>query len=123
MALASPAGKRRVLVVEDEVIVAMLIEDMLVDLGYDVVALSTRLDEALTFARTMPIDLAVLDVNLNGEMSFPVADALRARGIPFVFATGYGPRVLGAPYAGTPTLQKPFQIGELRRTLELVAPA
>ena len=118
MALPPTAGRRRVLVVEDEVIVAMLIEDMLGDLGYDVVALSTHLDEALTFARTMPIDVAVLDVNLNGEMSFPVADVLRARGIPFVFATGYGPRVLGAPYVGTPTLQKPFQIGELQRMLE-----
>lgn len=112
------SGKRRVLVVEDEVIVAMLIEDMLVDLGYDVVALTTHLDEALTFARTMPLDLAVLDVNLNGTMSFPVADALRVRGIPFVFATGYGPRVLEAPYADAPTLQKPFQIVELQRTLE-----
>ena len=114
--------KRRVLVVEDEVIVGMLLEDMLVDLGYDVVALTTRLDEAITFARTMPIDVAVLDVNLNGQMSFPVADALQARGIPFIFATGYGPRVLAAPYAGTPTVQKPFRIAELQRTLEEAAP-
>jgi CheY-like chemotaxis protein len=113
---------KRIMVVEDEVIVAMLIEDMLVDLGYDVVALTTHLEEALTYARTMPLDLAVLDINLNGTMSFPVADVLRERGIPFVFATGYGTRVLQAPYTGTPTLQKPFQLTELQRTLALTEP-
>ena len=113
-----PAIKRRVLVVEDEVIVAMLIEDMLVDLGYTVAALTTHLDEALTLARTMPLDLAVLDVNLNGQMSYPVADALRSRGVPFVFATGYGAKILPASYSGATTLQKPFQITDLQRALQ-----
>ena len=115
------AAKRRVLVVEDEVIVAMLIEDMLNDLGYQVVALTTHLGEALTLARTMPVDLAVLDVNLNGELSYPVADALKARGVPFVFATGYGPKILPSPYTSVPTLQKPFQITDLQRALEVVS--
>lgn len=114
------AAQRRVLVVEDEVIVAMLIEDMLNDLGYQVVALTTHLDEALTFARTMPVDLAVLDVNLNGQQSYPVADALHARGVPFVFATGYGSKILPSPYASVPTLQKPFQITDLQRVLDMV---
>ena len=117
MAQSAPR-KPRVMVVEDEVIVAMLIEDMLVDLGYDVVALSTHLDEALTFARTMPLDVAVLDVNLNGRESFPVADALRARGVPFVFATGYGPKILGPAYADVPTVQKPFQLADLQQILD-----
>ena len=115
--------KRRVLVVEDEVIVGMLAEDMLTELGYEVAALSTHLDEAVEFARTLPLDFAVLDVNLNGRMSYPVADTLRLRGVPFIFATGYGPKILVPPYAGTPTLQKPFQIGDLRQMLERMAAA
>ncbi len=86
-------------------------------------ALSTHLDEAVEFARTLPLDFAVLDVNLNGRMSYPVADTLRLRGVPFIFATGYGPKILVPPYAGTPTLQKPFQIGDLRQMLERMAAA
>lgn len=116
--MIGPGRKRRVLVVEDEVIVAMLIEDMLVGLGHDVVAISTHLDEALHLARTSDADFAVLDINLNGQQSFPVADALRARGIPFVFATGYGEKVLRPPYRGTTMLQKPFQVREMRQAIE-----
>ncbi len=112
-------AKLRVLVVEDEVIVAMLVEDMLNELGYEVAALSTHLDEAVDFARSKDIDFAVLDLNLNGRQSYPVADALRARGVPFIFATGYGAKILTPHYAGTPILQKPFHIDELRRTLDL----
>ena len=114
---------RRVLLVEDEVMVGMLFEDMLTELGYEVTALSTRLDEAVVFARTLAVDLAVLDVNLNGRMSYPVADALRARGVPFIFATGYGPKILVPPYVGTPTLQKPFYLVDLQRVLERLVPA
>ena len=112
--------KRRVLVVEDEVIVGMLIEDMLNELGYDVAALSTHLNDAVERARTLELDIAVLDVNLNGKMSYPVADMLMNRGIPFIFATGYGAKILLQPYAGTPTLQKPFKIGDLQQTIESV---
>lgn len=114
----SQFGRRRVLVVEDEVIVRMLVEDMLKDLGYEVAAVSGRLAQAVDFARTTDIDLAVLDLNLNGHMSYPVADALRVRGVPFIFATGYGAKMLTPPYAATPTLQKPFHIDELRRVLD-----
>ena len=109
--------RRRVLVVEDEVIIGMLIEDMLQELGYEVAALSTHLDQAVNLARTADIDFAVLDLNLNGHMSYPVADALRARGVPHIFATGYGAKILVPPYTGTPTLQKPFHLAELRRIL------
>ena len=108
---------RRVLVVEDEVIVGMLVEDMLNELGCEVVALSTHLDQAVELARVLDIDFAVLDLNLNGRLSYPVADALRLRGVPFIFATGYGAKILVPPYAGTPTLQKPFHLDDLRRTL------
>jgi CheY-like chemotaxis protein len=109
---------RRVLVVEDEVLVGMLIEEMLLELGYELAALSTHLEEALSIARTALFDFAVLDINLNGKQSFPVADAIRERGLPFLFATGYGSRILTAPYKDVPILQKPFSLEELRRTLE-----
>jgi hypothetical protein len=59
----------------------------------------------------------VLDLNLNGRLSYPVADALRERGVPYIFATGYGTKILVPPYAGTPTLQKPFHLNDLRRIL------
>lgn len=111
-------SRRRVLVVEDEVIVGMLIEDMLAQLGFEVVAISTRLDDALRLARTLDIDCAVLDINIDGQLSFPVADVLRRRGVPFLFATGYGAKIVEAPFGGTPTLQKPFQIADLQRLLE-----
>ena len=108
---------RRVLVVEDEVIVGMLVEDMLQELGYEVVALSTHLDQAIELASSSDIDFAMLDLNLNGQLSYAVADVLRLRGLPFIFATGYGAKFLVAPYAGTPTLQKPFHLDDLRRIL------
>ena len=110
---------RRVLVVEDEVIVGMLLEDMLGELGCEVAAMSTRLEEALQLARTLDIDLAILDVNLRGTQSFPVAEVLAARGVPFLFATRYGATILIPPYSGTPTLQKPFQLEDLRQILAL----
>lgn len=91
---------------------------MLQELCYELVALSTHLEEALSLARTASFDFAVLDINLNGKQSFPVADVIRARGLPFVFATGYGSRILGEPYKDTPILQKPFSLEDLRGTLE-----
>jgi CheY-like chemotaxis protein len=115
--LSGPA-KRRVLVVEDEVLVAMLVEDMLGELGHEVAALSTHLDEAVRLAASGAFDFAVLDINLNGERSFPVADVLIERGLPFIFATGYGAKVLPPHLAGTPVLQKPFSLDELRHVLD-----
>jgi CheY-like chemotaxis protein len=109
--------RRRVLVIEDEVIVGMLLEDMLDELGCEVAAVSTHIEEALQLARTLDIDLAILDVNLGGKQSFPVADVLKNRGVPFMFATGYGAQILKPPYSGTPTLQKPFQFDDLQRML------
>ncbi|MCW5733253.1 MAG: response regulator [Enhydrobacter sp.] len=109
---------RRVLVVEDEVLVGMMIEEMLQDLGYELVALATHLDQALALARSESFDFALLDINLNGKQSFPVADVIRERGLPFLFATGYGDRILDAHYTGAPLLQKPFSLEELRRALK-----
>jgi CheY-like chemotaxis protein len=108
-----------VLVIEDEVIVGMLLEDMLDELGCEVAAISTHIEEALQLAHTLDIDLAILDINLGGKQSFPVADVLSSRGVPFMFATGYGAHILKPPYSGTPTLQKPFQLDDLQRMLSL----
>ena len=87
----------RVLLVEDESLVAMVAEDTLLDLGCEVV-LAMRLDAALSLAREADVQLGVLDVNLGEGRSYPVADILRARGIPFLFATGYSVAGLDPPY-------------------------
>src|ERR687887_2418118 len=88
---AAPAPpSKRVLVVEDELMIRMLLEDMLGELGYTVAAEAGRIEEALQAAKTADFDIAILDVNLEGEAVLPGADVLAARGPPFVFATGYG---------------------------------
>lgn len=107
----------RVLVVEDEMMVSMLIEDMLTDLGCTVIGPASRLDEALELTEAGGIDCAVLDVNLGGQPIFPVADLLRQKGAPFAFATGYGDAGLRDVDRGTPVLQKPFREGDLARVL------
>jgi CheY-like chemotaxis protein len=107
----------RVLVVEDEMMVSMLIEDMLTDLGCAVVGPASRLDEAAELVRTRELDCAVLDVNLGGQPIFPLADLLRERGKPFAFATGYGDAGVRDVDKGTPVLQKPFREGDLARVL------
>jgi CheY-like chemotaxis protein len=108
----------RVLIVEDELMIRILLDDMLRELGYTIAADTARVDEALEAARSVDFDVAILDVNLNGEPVLPVADALAARGTPFVFATGYGDRGLPEAYRDRPTLKKPFQMDGLRRVLE-----
>jgi CheY-like chemotaxis protein len=107
----------RVLVVEDEMMVSMLIEDMLEDLGCKVVGPASRLDEAIELANSVELDCAVLDVNLGGQPIFPLADVLRAKGVPFAFATGYGDAGLRDADRGSPVLQKPFREGDLARVL------
>ena len=97
----------RVLVVEDEIMVSMMLEDRLESAGYCVLA-AANLADALKLAREELIDVAVLDVNLGGERSFPVADALRKRGIAFTFASGYGVEGLPPEYRGEAVLQKPY---------------
>ena len=109
---------KRILVVEDELMIRMLLEDMLAELGYTIAAQAARLDEALEAARNADFDIAILDVNLSGQPISPVADALAARGMPFVFATGYGERGLPDTYRDRPTLKKPFQLDNLKRTLQ-----
>jgi CheY-like chemotaxis protein len=107
----------RVLVVEDEMMVSMLIEDMLGELGCLVVGPASRLEDALALARDAEMDCAVLDVNLAGQPIFPLADLLRQRGLPFAFATGYGDAGVRDVDRGAPVLQKPFREGDLAKVL------
>lgn len=100
---------RHVLVVEDEMVVAWLLGDMLTNLGCEVVGPAVRVEQALAMIETKTaFDMAVLDINLNDQKSYPVADALVARGIPFVFATGYNKDSLPEAYQSLPILQKPY---------------
>jgi CheY-like chemotaxis protein len=113
---------KRVLVVEDEMLIGMLLEDMLADLGHQVAAVVPRLKDALAAVDRETYDLAILDVHLQGESAFPVAEALIAKGMPFVFATGYGERGLPETYRGRPVLQKPFAKDDLERVLKTLCP-
>ncbi len=106
-----------VLVVEDESLVAMMIEDVLAELGHQVAAVAGRLEEAERLAGTLPVDFAVVDLNLNGQRTFPVAEVLKRRGVPFLFATGYGAAGLENGWSDAVVLQKPFQPEELRAAL------
>ena len=112
------AAARRVLIVEDDVMIRMLIEDMLLDLGFAVAGQAAKVQEALAAVDSTAIDVAILDVNLGGETTGPVAEALAARGTPFVFATGYGEHGLPAQFRNRPLLKKPFQIDGLKRMLD-----
>lgn len=109
-------AQRRVLVVEDEALICMMIEDMLAGFGCEVVGPAGALAQALVLAGEAEIDVAILDVNLGGKPSFPVADTLQARGIPFIFASGYGAGGLG-PHSGAPVLTKPFLESELEQMI------
>lgn len=107
----------RILIVEDEVLVAMLLEELLSGMGHKVVASIARVGEAIRFADHADVDLAILDVNLHGANSFPVASALRRRGIPFIFATGFGSAGLTSEFENEVTLQKPYEPCELKRAI------
>ncbi|TLX55717.1 response regulator [Stutzerimonas nosocomialis] len=109
----------RVLVVEDEGAIAMLIEDLLEELGCTVVASVARLGAACEAARSAEIDLAMLDVNLAGQLVFPVAEILRDRDIPFLFSTGYGASGIPSEFDGCQVLRKPFSDSDLRDKIAL----
>ncbi|WP_343039388.1 response regulator [Microvirga makkahensis] len=105
------------LVVEDEIMVAMYIEDLLVDLGFEVAGMATSLDQALRLAQESDFDFAVLDINLDGGLSFPVADVLRQRDIPFIFASGYGVAGVREDYRDAVRIQKPFRAQDLEQAI------
>jgi two-component sensor histidine kinase/DNA-binding response OmpR family regulator len=114
-AAANGAAARRVmpgnrlLLVEDEALTGMMMSDMLTDLGFDVIGPFGRVADAMAAVGREEFQAAVLDVNLDGEMVYPVADAVLARGVPFVFVTGYGAEGIDRRFAQVPVLQKPIE--------------
>jgi CheY-like chemotaxis protein len=114
------ARVKRVLIVEDEALVAMLLEDMLDDAGHKVAFCASSIAQALDYIGREPdsFDFAILDVNLGGDPIFPVAEALAAKGKVFAFATGYGPAGLPDAWRNRPTLSKPFGAQDVARVLD-----
>jgi CheY-like chemotaxis protein len=110
-------SNRKVLVVEDEMMIAMLIEDMLDEFGCKLVGPATSVPHALALIGNESIELAVLDLNLDGKDTYAIADALQRKNVPFVFATGYGSTGLRPEYGNRPVLQKPFQQKDLETAL------
>jgi len=108
---------QRVLIVEDEFLIASMLEAHLVRLGYTVPPIAATVDEALATLDEHEVHVAVIDINLAGTASFPVADALKARGIPFLFTTGYGQSGVPEAYRGYPIVQKPYRIAKLEPVL------
>ncbi len=113
----------RVLVVEDEMLIALLIEDVLVEMGCVVVGPVSGLEEALRLARdvAIPISIAFLDVTIRGGLVFPVADALMARNVPFILASGYGAWALPEHLRALPRLSKPFSRPDLEAQVRALA--
>ena len=107
--MPNPPAARRVLIVEDEVLIAMMLQDMVADAGLEVEGVANSLDAGIELANRANFDLAILDVNLNGEEVYPVAEILQKRGIPFIFSTGYGAGGIRSGFDSAPQVLKPFQ--------------
>jgi CheY-like chemotaxis protein len=110
-------SNRKVLVVEDEMMIALLIEDMLDEFGCKLVGPATNVPRALELVGNESIDVAVLDLNLDGKDTYEIADALQRKNVPFIFATGYGSMGLRQEYGNRPVLQKPFRARDLETAL------
>lgn len=108
---------QRILIVEDEAVIAMLLEDQLEELGCVVVGAASSVADALAEIEREAIDAVVLDLNLRGEHSYPIAEALTAQGTPYLFITGYGSQGLDPEYQDKPVLQKPFNSSALQQAL------
>ena len=123
MSVEPSAHAKRVLIVEDEALVAMLLEDMLDDAGHQVAFCASSISQALAYVADQAdsFDFAILDVNLGGEPIFPVAEALATRDKAFAFATGYGPAGLPDAWRSRPTLSKPFGAQDVARVLQTTA--
>jgi DNA-binding response OmpR family regulator len=112
--------EKSILVIEDEVMIGMMIEDFLESLGYRLHGLATTVADGCALAREDGIDAAILDCNLHGEKSWPIAEILSERGIPFLFATGGTSDDVPTALAGHPSIAKPFTIGAVERALEKI---
>jgi CheY-like chemotaxis protein len=117
------AGKPRVLLVEDEALVAMMIQECLAEFGYQVVGPIASATEAVAKAKEGHFDAAVLDINLGDGAAYPIADVLMARGVPFVFVTGYDADSVESRFRNVPVLQKPIERDVLKRVFVVAARA
>jgi two-component sensor histidine kinase len=113
-------GGSRVLLVEDEALIGMMMADILCDMGFEVLGPVTRVSEAMSAVKQGSFESAVLDVNLRGELVYPVAEVLQNDGVPFIFITGYNAERIEERFANVPVLQKPLQKAELKTALEQV---
>ena len=107
-----PSGTR-VLIVEDDPIISMTAEDMLEEVGCKTVGVATSVAEAMEHIASSTFDFALLDLNLKDETSLPIAAALRDRGTPFIFATGYDGVPTGSGFEGSPVISKPYRLEQL----------
>jgi CheY-like chemotaxis protein len=112
-----PTNGRQILIVEDETMIAIMLEDMLDELGYGVAGVAAKTPQALELIDSVPIDAAILDLNLAGQDSYDIAAALEERGVPFLFSTGYAALAVEERYRERPFLQKPFRQEELQKAL------
>ena len=113
-----PGEPVRILLVEDEALIALMLEDMVEGMGCAVTGLAPRVGLGVTLAESGDFDLAILDVNVAGENVEPVAQALAARGLPFIFATGYGEAGVPLGYRNRPVVAKPFRSEQLEDAIQ-----
>lgn len=109
----------RVLIIEDDVRISMLMQESLVEMGCEVAGTAMLLDDALDLAASQSFDVALLDISLNGELSYPVAEAMMGRNQKFVFVTGHVMETVPAPFQGAPVLHKPFGLHDLQKILRV----
>ncbi len=115
--MSGAAAGLRVLLVEDEALIAMMAEDLLDSIGCASITVAASVTEALAALDGGAFDVAMLDVNLNGERSMVVADRALACGLPYLFTTGYGPDGVDPAHAAAPVLAKPYVLSDLEATL------
>ena len=109
-----------IFLVEDEALIRMMTAEMIEELGHRVVAEAGDIQSAISLAETTIFHLAILDVNIAGYNISPVADIIERRGLPIVFASGYGSAALPVTYNGRPLLRKPFLLSELKETIDTI---
>ncbi len=119
---AGEFGGLRVLIAEDEYLISLMLQQMLEDFGCKVVGAAENLNAALSLAGSQEADLAILDVNLGGQSIYPVADVLRERQVPIIFATGYGQQGLNEAYRRHTILAKPYDVDAVRASLAKARP-
>ncbi|QZH76455.1 MAG: response regulator [Erythrobacter sp.] len=110
---------KRILLVEDEIIIGFALDDMLSGEGARTTLASSKADAEQALGETR-FDMAIIDVNLHGDVSYPLADMLADRGCPFIFATGYGSVTHPPRFAGVPTVNKPYDLTAILRALEAI---